>query len=208
MKQKIINYVMFLMLISCSVIPVIWAGPEDQTTTIIPPEFNLGVAMHPSSDIKPNNLKKDNINPKSKVSGAARLGFKSSGHWFMGQIVILDLYAYNLQDARKFRMDVKYNPKQLRLVSVSRGAFLVEDQGMAEWKNGDIEEQNGLIAAISGIRQQSFSGEETTLVQFNFIVTGVGSGEILLENPKIVSAKGIERGFEFTPLEYQIEREK
>lgn len=138
----------------------------------------------------------------------SRLGFKSSGRWSPGQVVILDLVAYNLHDVRKFRMDVKYNPKQLRLVYVSRGTFLVEERGLAGWNSGVIDNQNGVAADISGIRCQSFSGKETTLMRLNFIVTGTGNGQVLLEKPKIVSSKGIERDFDFIPLQYQIEQDK
>lgn len=133
-----------------------------------------------------------------------RIGFNSPGRWFQGQVVSLDLYAYNLHDIRKFRMDVKYDPKQLRLVYVSRGTLLVEDQGLAQWNSGVIDNQKGLAANISGIRSQSFSGQETTLIRLNFIVIGTGSGQITLENPKIVSSNGIERAFDFSPLQYQI----
>ncbi len=138
----------------------------------------------------------------------SKLGFQSSDNWFPGQVVIVDLFAYNLHDFRKFKMDVKYNPKQLKLVYVSRGTFLVEDQGLAEWNSGVIDNQNGVAANISGIRCQSFNGKETTLVGLNFIVIGTGSGQILLENPKMVTSNGIERAFDFTPLQYQIEQEK
>ena len=165
MGHKIINYIMFLMQISCLAMLTVWAGPEDSTF---------------------------------------RLGFNSQGSWFPGQVVSLDLHAYNLHDIRKFRMDVKYDPEQLELVYVSRGTLLVEDQGLAEWDSGMIDNQEGLAANISGIRSQSFSGRETTLIRLNFIVIGNGKGQITLENPKIVSSNGIERAFDFSPLQYQI----
>ncbi|NLW48363.1 MAG: hypothetical protein GXY86_13650 [Firmicutes bacterium] len=136
------------------------------------------------------------------------LSFKSLGRWFPGQVVNLELFAYNLQDIQKFRMDVKYNPNQLRLVYVSRGTFLVEGQGLAEWNSGVVDHQQGLAAKISGIRTQSFNGKETILIRLNFVVTGAGNGQITLENSKIISSKGIEREFDFTPLQYQIEQEK
>lgn len=191
MKHKIINHAMFLILIVCSAIPLVWAGAEAKTT-IEQPEF------------KPLNVNGQIAVPVLTT----KLGFKSQGRWFPGQVVNLDLFAYNLQDARKFRMDLKYNPKQLRLVYVSRGTFLVEDQGLAEWNSGVIDNQMGLAANISGIRSQSFSGKETTLMRLNFIVTDVGHGQILLENPKIVSSNGIERVFDYTPLQFQVEQEK
>lgn len=134
-----------------------------------------------------------------------KLSFKSSGRWFPGQVVNLELYAYDLQDILKFRMDVKYNPGQLRLVYVSRGTFLVEGQGLAEWNNGVIDNQIGLAAKISGIRSQPFSGNETILIRLNFIVIEAGSGQITIENTKLISSKGIERDFDFTPLQYKIE---
>lgn len=134
-----------------------------------------------------------------------KLSFKSSGRWFPGQIVNLELFAYDLLDILKFRMDVKYNPGQLRLVYVSRGTFLVEGEGLAEWNSGFIDNQKGLAAKISGIRCQSFSGKETILIRLNFIVIEAGSGQITVENPKLISSKGIERAFDFTPLQFKIE---
>lgn len=191
MKHRIINYAMLLILMGCSAIPAVWADSEDKTTIVLP-EF-----------------KPPTVNGQKDIPVlSTRLDFKSSGRWFQGQVVNLDLYAYNLQDARKFRMDLKYNPKQLKLVYVSRGAFLVEDQGLAEWNSGVIDNQKGLAANISGIRCQSFSGKETTLMRLNFIVIGAGNGQILLENPKIVSSNGIERVFDYTPLQFQVEQEK
>ena len=138
----------------------------------------------------------------------AKLDFKSSGRWFPGQIVNLELFAYNLQDIRKFRMEVNYNPNQLRLIYVSRGTFLVEGQGLAEWNRGIIDNQKGLATKISGIRSQSFSGKETILIRLNFIVIGAGNGQITLNNPKLISSKGIERAFDFAPLQYKIEKEQ
>jgi hypothetical protein len=137
-----------------------------------------------------------------------RIGFKSSGRWVQGQVVNLDLFAYNLQDAQKFITGVKYDPKQLRLVYVSRGTFFVEDEGLAEWNSGEIDNRNGLATQIFGIRSQPFSGDAIALVRLNFIVIGAGNGQISLEDPKIVSSRGIERAFDFVPLRYQIEEEK
>lgn len=165
----------------------VWAGSQDKTF-VIPPEFKLLAA----------NGQKDAPNLTT------RLGFISPGRLFPGRVLNLDLFAYNLQDVLKFRMDVKYNPKQLKLVNVSRGAFLVEDQGLAEWNSGVIDAQKGLAADISGIRYQPFSGDETTLIRLNFIVIGPGKGRISLGNAKIVSSNGIERAFDFAPLEYEI----
>lgn len=187
MKGKIINYTMLLLLIGCSTMAAVWAGSQDKTF-VIPPEFKLLAA----------NGQKDAPNLTT------RLGFISPGRLFPGRVLNLDLFAYNLQDVLKFRMDVKYNPKQLKLVNVSRGAFLVEDQGLAEWNSGVIDAQKGLTADISGIRYQPFSGDETTLIRLNFIVIGPGKGRISLGNAKIVSSNGIERAFDFAPLEYEI----
>lgn len=189
MKHKIINYVILLILAGCSYIVSVWAGSTDKSA-IIPPYF-----------------KQRSMDDEMELPAlTTRLGFKSRGRWFTGQVVNLDLYAYDMNDIRKFRMDLRYNPQQLKLVNVSRGDFLVEDQGLSEWNSGDIDEQNGLAANISGIRNQSFSGKETILIRLDFIVIGSGNGRIMLENSKIVSSNGIERTFAYTPLQYQIEQ--
>lgn len=199
MKHKIIIYAILLILTGGSTLGPVWADPEENTNIVLSKSIQ-GVT-------KPNGLSKDGAGFPTKVSGGARLAFKNPGRWFPGRVVNLDLFAYNLQDVLKFRMDVKYDPQQLKLVNVSRGAFLVEDQGLARWNRGVIDAQKGLAAEVSGIRYQPFSGDETTLIRLNFIVIGPGKGRISLENTKVVSSNGIERAFDFTPLEYEIVRE-
>jgi hypothetical protein len=139
---------------------------------------------------------------------SSKLNFVGPDKWVIGQIVNLDLYAYNLQDAKKFSTNVKFDPNQLRLVYVSRGTFLVEDEGLAEWNSGVIDNQNGLTNNISGSRTKPFKGNEITLLRLNFIVIGSGAGQVELDNLKILNASDTELTCDFTPLKYQIEEEK
>ncbi len=198
MKHKTINFAILLILIGCSVITAVSADFEDKTKSDNFKIFNSGV------DFKPLTMNGQMDIPVLTT----RLGFGSPGRWFQGQVVNLDLFAYNLNDIQRFRTDVKYDPEQLRLVYVSRGTFLVEEQDLAEWNRGVIDNQKGLAVNISGIRSKSFSGNEITLMRLNFIVIGSGNGLITLENPRIVSSGGIERTFDFAPLQFEIEQEK
>jgi len=139
---------------------------------------------------------------------SAKLNFVGPEKWVPGQIVNLDLVAFNLQDTSKFITNVKFDSKQLRLVYVSRGTILVEDGGLAEWKSGVIDNQHGLVSNISGIRSKPFSGNEITLIRLNFIVIGPGAGQVELDNLKVLNAGDTQLACDFTPLKYQIEEEK
>jgi hypothetical protein len=139
---------------------------------------------------------------------SSRLTFNSSDRWVRGHVVSLSLFAYNLQDASKFVTNVRFNPEQLKLVYISRGAFLVEDERLAEWNSGIIDMHNGLVSNINGTRTKPFSGNEITMIRLNFIVIGTGTGRVELEDPKVLNSKGNELSYEFIPIQYRIEEEK
>ncbi len=136
----------------------------------------------------------------------AWLGFTDPGPLTPGQVVMLDLRADHLQDVQKFSAGVKYDPQQLRLIYVSRGAFLVEDREFGKWSGGTTDPDHGLVTDIFGIRSQPYSGPAVSLFRLNFLVIGSGNGQIELVNAQLVSSKGIERDFDFAPLQYQIEK--
>lgn len=127
----------------------------------------------------------------------------------LGQVFSVDLTAYNLYDASAFDLDIKYNPSQLRLVNVSRGTILVEDDGkLALWDSGTIDRNIGLIHAVSGKRSQPFGGEKTTLCRLDWMVIGPGNGEIELPKVKVVNAQGEILPYEWSVVKYLIEGEK
>jgi hypothetical protein len=139
---------------------------------------------------------------------SSKISFSGPDKLVLGQVINLNLYAYNLQDASKFSTNVKFDPKQLRLVYVSRGTFLVEDEGLAQWNSGTIDNQNGLVSNIGGIRSKPFNGNEITLIRLNFIVIGTGAGQVALDNLKLLNSKENELACDFAPIKYQIEEEK
>lgn len=134
-----------------------------------------------------------------------KVGFSDPGTLRPGQIFNCDLYAINLTGAKKFTLDVKYNPEQLRLVYISRGTFLVEGQDLAYWSSGLIDHQSGLANQIYGIRETPFNGEETVLARLNFLVIGSGNGAIEAENLVIIDSGEGEIPFSLNKLEYKIE---
>lgn len=134
-----------------------------------------------------------------------KVGFTDPGTLRPGQIFNCDLYAINLTGAKKFTLDVKYNPKQLRLVYISRGTFLVEGQDLAYWSSGQIDHDSGLAKQIYGIRETPFNGEETVLARLNFLVIGGGAGAIEAENLVIIDSGEGEIPFSLNKLEYKIE---
>lgn len=126
-----------------------------------------------------------------------------------GQVVSTELTAYNLFDAHEFEIDVKYNPSQLRLVHVSRGTMLVENEQLAAWTPGVIDSQAGLVRSIRGRRSQVFDGQQTTLLRLNFIVlNAAGEGSIDLTRVKVANTSGDMLPYHFAPVKYKIEGEK
>lgn len=126
-----------------------------------------------------------------------------------GQVFTTELMAYNLFDAHEFEIDVKYNPAQLRLVHVSRGTMLVENEQLAVWTPGVIDSQTGLVRGIRGRRSHVFDGQQTTLLRLNFIVLDTaGEGNIELTRVKVVNTSGDVLPYQFAPVKYKIEGEK
>ncbi len=136
---------------------------------------------------------------------AVKIGFTNPGTLRPGQVFNCDLYALNLMGAKKFTLDVKYNPEQLRLVYISRGTFLVEGQDLAYWSNGQIDHGSGQAKLIYGIRDTAFNGDETVLARLNFVVIGGGTGQIEAENLVIIDSGEGQIQFELDSIEYKIE---
>lgn len=134
-----------------------------------------------------------------------KVGFTDPGTLRPGQVFNCDLYAVNLMGAKKFTLDVKYNPEQLRLVYISRGTFLVEGQDLAYWSSGQIDNDSGRAKLIYGIRETSFNGEDTVLARLNFVVIGNGNGQIEAENLVIIDSEEREISFGLDNIEYKIE---
>ncbi len=133
-----------------------------------------------------------------------KVNFTDPGTLRPGQIFNCDLHAINLTGAKKFSLDIKYNPEQLRLVYISRGTFLVEGQDLAYWSSGQIHD-SGIVKQIYGIRDTPFNGEETVLARLNFLVIGSGIGQIETENLVIIGSDEGEIPFSLNKLEYKIE---
>jgi hypothetical protein len=138
----------------------------------------------------------------------ASISFANPGKIGKGQVFSLIMEAYNLYDARDFSLNLRYDPEQLRLVYVSRGTFLVENERLFDWSSGNCNYVKGLIRDISGRRSISFSGDKTSLVQLNFMAVGEGKGAIRLDKLVIHDSHGKEIPYEFTPVKYQITEEK
>ncbi len=153
-----------------------------------------------------NNTKQLTISGEFTIpKPGVKISFSDPGILHSGQVFNCDLYAFNLIGAKKFTLDVKYNPEQLRLVYVSRGTFLVEDRDLAYWASGDINNESGRAKLIYGIRENAFSGEETILARLDFVVIGSGPGEIEVENLVIIDSEEREISFESNKLTYKIE---
>ncbi len=124
-----------------------------------------------------------------------------------GQVVLVDVNAYNLTALAKFQLNIRYDPQQLRLVSVSRGTFLVEDDALSRWSSGTIDRRAGTVAGIGGSRSQPFSGSGVTLARLNFIAVGAGAGRIQTGDLQLLDASGQQLPAAATALQYQIGEE-
>lgn len=139
---------------------------------------------------------------------SAKLSFNTTDQWKVGNVVGLNLYAYNLKNPGQFNANIQYNPAQLKLVYISRGTFLVEEGNLTEWHSGVIDNQNGRVTGIGGTRTGTLQNNEVTLFRLNFIVVGTGTGEVDVENLKVLNSNGNELHCEITPLQYRIEEER
>lgn len=122
-----------------------------------------------------------------------------------GQVFSVDLVAYNLYDAARFELDVKYDPSLLRLVYVSRGTMLVEEEVLSPWYNGVIDSNKGLLKDVQGSRSTVFSGQKSTLCRLDFVALAEGEGILELPKIKVFDLEGKELPNEFSPVKYKIE---
>lgn len=136
-----------------------------------------------------------------------KVGFLDPGILNRGQVFNCDLSVFNLINAQKFTLNIKYNPNQLRLVYISRGTFLVEDDDLAYWASGQINNDTGRVNLIYGIRNTPFTGEETVLARLNFLVIGAGAGKVEIDNLMIIDSEEREVPLELSNLEYMIEED-
>jgi hypothetical protein len=138
----------------------------------------------------------------------ASISFANPGRIGKGQVFSLIMEAYNLYNAKDFSLNLRYDPEQLRLVYVSRGTFLVENERLFDWSSGNCNYVKGLVRDISGCRAISFNGDKTSLVQLNFMAVGEGKGVIRVDKLVIHDSYGKEIPYEITPVKYQITEEK
>ncbi|HYH04368.1 MAG TPA: cohesin domain-containing protein, partial [Bacillota bacterium] len=139
---------------------------------------------------------------------SAGISFSNPGTLRLGQVFSLNLEAANLYEVQDFVTNIKYDPKQLRLVYISRGTFLVEDEQLSFWSNGVHKYQEGRVEAITGKRSQPFNGVTTTLVRLNFMAVGSGEGAVQVENLALHDKQGNKLPYQITPIKYQIVEEK
>ncbi len=126
-----------------------------------------------------------------------------------GQVYMVDVVAYNLKDVSKFKLNLNYNPQQLRLINVSRGTFLVEGDGLASWSPGTVDYQAGTVTGVNGVRDQPFAGSETTLARFNFIVSSqaAGPGQVGASECSLYNGSGQPVPAKLSSVQYQVGEE-
>lgn len=139
----------------------------------------------------------------------AVITFTDPGKLRSGQVFCCDLIGYNLEDAVEFSADIAYDSKNFRLVYISRGTMLVEDEQFSNWSDGKMDSKNGTVKRIYGKRSRPLEIQKATLFRLNFVVVGNGgSGKVDLTNIKILNSQGEVIPYEFTAVNYQIEEEK
>lgn len=139
---------------------------------------------------------------------STELGFTDPGPVGKGQVFAVDLEAANLYDCKAFSLDIRYNPAQLRLVYLSRGTFLVEDETLSEWSGGENRFKEGQVLKVTGKRSAVFNGDSTSLFRLNFMVIGNGETTIDAVNLVLQDAQGNKLPCKLTPIKLQITEEK
>jgi hypothetical protein len=134
-----------------------------------------------------------------------KISFSDPGKLSLGQVFSLDLLAFNLKDAQQFKLNVKYNSQQFRLIHVSRGTFLVEGDTLSKWWSGTVDKYAGRVNDIRGIRVRPFRDEKTVLLSLNFRVISTGAGRVEVENLQITDSHGDDILYDLAPGTYQIE---
>ncbi|MCL6588888.1 MAG: cohesin domain-containing protein [Firmicutes bacterium] len=138
---------------------------------------------------------------------SSQFAFAALGKAKLNRPFCLELMGYNLTDISKFRVNVKYDTQQLRLISVSRGTFAVEGKSLAPWSGGIIDYLAGRVTDINCARKSPYSGESVSLLRLNFIAIGSGEGQVKIENLTILDSKGTELSHIYFSTKYQIEGE-
>lgn len=136
-----------------------------------------------------------------------RVKLRDPGPLLQGQVFYCDIVAQNLVDIQRFSLGLRYNPKQLRLVSVSRGLFAVEENNrFANWSDGAVDISKGIVKGIAASRMTPFRGETVTLARLNFIALGNGKGKIELTDINLADMHGKKIKLRSDNIRYSVEK--
>ncbi len=99
----------------------------------------------------------------------------------VGEFFVVEVVARNLRRLLEAAFDLGFDPSVIEAVSVSRGTVFVEDAGMADWKEGVIDNSQGKVRGVAGrlARGQDVSG---VLAYVSFRAKAPGRCRVTLEN--------------------------
>ena len=72
-----------------------------------------------------------------------------------GEILPVEIRVENLPMLTGAKFNLTYHPGLMQVVRVSRGLFFIENQGMAPWQPGTIDNVTGVVTDIGGVRQEA-----------------------------------------------------
>ena len=133
------------------------------------------------------------------------LRVNAAEHLLMGEVYTCEIELHQGGEISQFDLNLKYDPKQLKLVNLSRGDFLIEDESFLPWSAGKVDPMQGIITRVSGSRKKAAAEEVISLVRLNFMVIGSGEGAVSLTDFKLLDAQGKEIASEFVPIKYSFE---
>ncbi|HHY33434.1 MAG TPA: cellulosome anchor protein [Firmicutes bacterium] len=107
-----------------------------------------------------------------------------------GDFFTVDVVARNVPGLMESQFDVRFDPAVLEAVFVSRGTAFVEDNGMAFWREGVIDNSKGVVKGILGrfTKARDVTG---VLATVSFRAKAPGTSRVWLENTSLVGDDGV-----------------
>ncbi|MDI7246855.1 MAG: cohesin domain-containing protein [Bacillota bacterium] len=107
----------------------------------------------------------------------------------VGEFFAVDIIARNLMNLREARFDVRFDPSVLEAVFVSRGTAFVEEAGMSYWREGVIDNSQGLVKGVMG-RLGKARDVTGVLATISFRAKAPGVSRVVLEDVSLAGDSG------------------
>jgi hypothetical protein len=106
-----------------------------------------------------------------------------------GEFFTVDVVGRNLAGLEEMRLDVRFDPSILEAVFVSKGTAFVDEDAVASWEEGVIDNSTGVVKGVSG-RFRKARDVTGILATISFRARTPGACHILLENVLLARSGG------------------